>query len=77
MIARPESSSMEKAFLEYEVAASLIAPLVSFGWGQEIMSSYFARKTARKVRRYREFLRNKRKHTHNPAVETTGANERI
>jgi len=76
MILKPEPSSMERVLLEYEVAASIIAPIISFGWGQEIMATYLARKTARKVKRYRKFLRNKRKYTHNKPAETTEANKR-
>lgn len=38
--------------LDYEVASSLIAPWIWFGWGQELLSSYYAWKAARKHRRY-------------------------
>lgn len=43
-----------EAVLDYEIAGSWWAKLVSWNWAQELAASYFARKVARKYARYKE-----------------------
>jgi hypothetical protein len=41
-----------RQILEYEVHSHWLSGLINFNWGQELLAWYFARKVARKYRRY-------------------------
>ena len=71
MITKLGPGAGRKAFLDYEVSASWIAPLIWFEWGQNIMAYYLAGKTNRKYNRYLRFLRTRRNLSHNNRMHQT------
>jgi len=68
MVTQLGPGSGRKAFLEYEVAGSLFAQFVWWDWGQNLFSSYLAKKTNRKYERYLKFTRLKREIMHSKLI---------